>query len=149
PSWAGEFSQCPCGQSQTLEREIVYSKWSILGFCSRLSYLWDVRQAMDNRDSKKVVADGSESRRGRKRAEVLKPAPARSQKGKEAKVMFPSSDTSDTSSSDESADFIGAIEEFLRARQSPHLYPPGPASGEGGSQVGKEAKIWPEEVLWT
>ncbi|CAJ2633239.1 unnamed protein product [Trifolium pratense] len=104
---------------------------------------------MDNRDSKKVVADGSESRRGKKRVEVPKPAPARSQKGKEAKVMFPSSDTSDTSSSDESADFIGAIEEFLRAHQSPHLYPPGPASGEGGSQVGKEAKIWPEEVLWT
>ncbi|CAJ2639039.1 unnamed protein product [Trifolium pratense] len=101
---------------------------------------------MDNRDSKKVVADGSESRRGKKRAEVPKPAPARSQKGKEAKVMFPSSDTSDTSSSDESADFIGAIEEFLRARQSPHLYPPGPAPGEGGSQVGKEAKIWPEEA---
>ncbi|CAJ2653383.1 unnamed protein product [Trifolium pratense] len=104
---------------------------------------------MDNRDSKKVVADGSEFRRGKKRAEVPKPAPARSQKGKEAKVMFPSSDTSDTSSSDESADFIGAVEEFLRAHQSPHLYPPGPASGEGGSQVGKEAKIWPEEVLWT
>ncbi|CAJ2641454.1 unnamed protein product [Trifolium pratense] len=104
---------------------------------------------LDVQDSKKVVADGSESRRGKKRVEVPKPAPARSQKGKEAKMMFPSSDTSDTSSSDESADFIGAVEEFLRAHQSPHLYPPGPASGEGGSQVGKEAKIWPEEVLWT
>ncbi|CAJ2645636.1 unnamed protein product [Trifolium pratense] len=98
---------------------------------------------MDKKDSKKVVAESSNSQRGKKRAEVPKAAVARSQKGKEAKVIILSSETSDTSSSDESEDFI---EEFLRAHKFPHLYPPCPSLGEGRSRDGVESKIWPSEA---
>ncbi|PNX57917.1 hypothetical protein L195_g058932, partial [Trifolium pratense] len=81
---------------------------------------------MDKKDSKKVVAESFSSQRGKKRAEAPKAAVARSQKGKEAKVMILSSETSDTSSSDESED---PFEEFLRAHKFPHLYPPCPSLG--------------------
>ncbi|CAJ2639993.1 unnamed protein product [Trifolium pratense] len=101
---------------------------------------------MDKKDSKKVVAENFDSQRGKKRAEAPKTAVARSQKGKEAKVVILSSETSDTSSSDESED---PFEEFLRAHKFPHLYPPPPPLGEGRSWDGKESKIWPAEVLGT
>ncbi|PNX62819.1 hypothetical protein L195_g061327 [Trifolium pratense] len=99
---------------------------------------------MDKKNSKKVAIESFKSQRGKKRAEASTAVVARSHKAKEAKVIILSSETSDTSSSDGSEDFI---EEFLMAHKFPDLYPPFLSSGEGKSKEEVESKMRPSEVL--